>query len=182
MPSRSSSASPAVPSVHEDLYEQPGHLIRRAHQICCGLFAELVDPEVTPVQYAILRALHETPGVDQVSLARFCGLDTSTTAQTAARLQNKGLLNREPSQTDRRQWVLTLSPQGERLITDLIAGVHVMRERLLAPFNAQEREQFMALLGKFVHLNNDSSRAPLQARQPSARPVGPRRRTPPQET
>lgn len=150
-------------TVHDDLYEQPGHLIRRANQICMGLFAELVSTDITPIQYAILRAVHETPGIDQVSLARATALDTSTAALTAARLEGKGLLNRDPSEVDKRQRVLTLSPAGEALIVGLVTDVHAMRKRLLGTFAPDEREQFMALLRKFVHLNNERSRAPMRS-------------------
>lgn len=166
--------------MHEDLYQQPGHLIRRAHQISVGVFSELVSRDITPIQYALLRAVHESPGIDQVSLARATGLDTSTAALTAARLQDKGLLNRDPSQSDRRQLVLTLTAHGEALIEQLVASVHRMRERLLSPFTEREQEQFMRLLGKFVQANNEQSRAPMREMTaggaPKATPLPRRRR------
>lgn len=150
-------------SVNEDLYDQPGHLLRRANQIAGGLFAELVGRgDITPLQYAILRMVQEHPGIDQVGLARSIALDTSTTALTAARLQTKGLLNRDTHATDRRQLSLTLTEEGEALMDGLVDSVHGMRERLLAPLPPEERELFMELLRKFVHLNNDRSRAPRQ--------------------
>jgi hypothetical protein len=40
-----------------DLYDQPGHLIRRAQQIAAQLFRDVLGPDVTPVQYAILREI-----------------------------------------------------------------------------------------------------------------------------
>jgi predicted glycosyltransferase len=61
-----------------DLYDQPGHLIRRAQQIAAQLFRDVLGPDVTPVQYAILRMLQEKPGIDQVTLARLVALDNST--------------------------------------------------------------------------------------------------------
>lgn len=164
MTSKAKSAPAAArKTMHEDLYEQPGHLFRRAHQICLGVFAELVGPDVTPIQYAILRAVHERPGIDQVSLARCIGVDTSTAALTAARMEGKGLINRDPSDVDRRQRVLTLTGAGEALVDQLVASVHEMRERLLGPLPEDEQEQLIALLRKFVDLHNDQSRAPMKA-------------------
>ena len=50
--------SPTTPNpLSLDLYDQPGHLIRRAQQIAALLFREVLGPDVTPVQYAILRML-----------------------------------------------------------------------------------------------------------------------------
>ena len=73
-----------------ELHDQPGHLIRRAHQIAVGLFNEAMGREVTPVQYAVLRALQDKPGIDQVTLAQEIALDTSSTADVAVRLEAKG--------------------------------------------------------------------------------------------
>ena len=162
---------PDVDGVATDLYEQPGHLIRRAQQISQGMFSELVSSEITPIQYGILRMVHERPGIDQVGLARLVAVDTSTAAQTAARLETKGLLKRTASAADRRQLELFLTADGGHLLADLVEGVHRMREGLLAGLSAAEQATFMTLLRKFVHLNNEQSRAPLQ--EPSERTAPP---------
>ena len=60
-----------------DLFDQPGHLLRRAHQIALGVYADKVGQEVSPREYAILKMIHETPGIDQVSLSGLIGVDTS---------------------------------------------------------------------------------------------------------
>lgn len=155
-------ASKEPPCVADDLFDQPGHLLRRAHQIASGMFDDLVGPSVTPAQYAILRMVHEEPGIDQVSLARRIGLDTSTTALTAARLEGRGMLDRTASQTDRRLRRLTLTADGEVLLASTVTGVHAMREKLLSSLPPEQRELFMALLRNFVEHNNEQSRAPLR--------------------
>ena len=148
--------------VQQDLYDQPGHLIRRAHQIALGLFTEYLGKEVTPVQYSILRMVHEVPEIDQMGLARRIGLDTSTTALTAARLESKGLLTRTIVESNRRQLKLALTPDGEAWLQSLVPGVHKMRQQMLAALDPQEQELFVHLLRKFVDVNNEQSRAPLQ--------------------
>jgi DNA-binding MarR family transcriptional regulator len=170
MPSRTSK-EPRPRAVADDLYEQPGHLLRRANQIALGMFDEHVGREVTPIQYAILRMVHEVPDIDQVGLARRVGLDTSTTATAAARLEGKGLLTRGIVATNRRQLQLRLTREGEQLLKSLVTGVHQMREQLLIALEPQERELFMELLRKFVHVNNEQSRAPMQVPEaPVAKP------------
>lgn len=149
--------------VKEDLYDQPGHLLRRAHQIAGAMFVQHIGKDVTPIQYAILRMVYEKPGIDQVGLAKSIALDTSTTAAVAARLEEKGLLKRSVVEGNRRQLRLLLTEEGEQLLHQLVSGVHVMREQLLGALEPDEREQFMRLLRKFVRLNNDQSRAPLDA-------------------
>jgi DNA-binding MarR family transcriptional regulator len=147
-------------SLDLDLYEQPGHLIRRAHQISVSMFHETLGREVTPVQYAILRMLQECPGLDQVTLAQRVALDTSTTADIAARLETKGWIVREV--LPRRQRRLLLTPAGEALLTRLIPGVNALKHGLLDGMGSDDAQQLLRLLRKFVKLNNDQSRAPLR--------------------
>ena len=162
-------------SVSMDLFNQPGHLLRRANQIAVGTFNDLVGPGITSIQYAILRMVHEKPGIDQVGLARRIALDTSTTALTAARLDAKGLITRKVADSDRRQLQLTLTAEGEVLLSSLVSGVHRMREQLLDALDPAEQEVFMSLLQKFVHIKNDQSRAPLRVPGSPVVPVRPRK-------
>lgn len=145
-----------------DLYEQPGHLIRRAQQIAVSMFLDAVGRDVTPVQYAVLRMLQERPGIDQVTLAREVALDTSTTADIAARLEAKGWIERRL--LPRRQRSLVLTETGRAMLSRLIPGIHRLNEEILAPLSPEERVQFMHLLRKFVRVNNAQSRAPLASK------------------
>jgi DNA-binding MarR family transcriptional regulator len=169
-------------SLTDDLYDQPGHLIRRANQIANAMFTEVVSQDVTPIQYAILRMVHEIPGIDQVSLARRVALDTSTTALTAARLEAKGLLVRRVADNDRRQLKLRLTGEGEVLLASLVSGVHRMHDDLLSALEPTERRLFIRLLRKFVHLNNEQSRAPLRVPDEGLRPAPSGGRPPPEAT
>lgn len=148
-------------SVSADLYDQPGHLLRRAHQIALSMFLEEVGDAITPKEFAILRMIHEKPEVDQVSLAKFIGIDTSSAALTAARLEKRGLITRVMSAVDRRLLSLRLTPDGAILLENTVNGVHTMRKRMLSRLTGDEQEIFMALLRKFVNLNNEESRAPV---------------------
>ncbi len=143
-----------------DLYEEPGHLIRRAHQIAVAMFHEKLGREVTPVQYAVLRMLYESPGLDQVTLAQRVALDTSTTAEMAARMEAKGWILREV--LPRRQRKLLLTPAGEKLLNKFRPAVQELRAGLFEGMGEEDSEDFIRLLRKFVHLNNEQSRAPLR--------------------
>jgi DNA-binding MarR family transcriptional regulator len=137
------------------LYDQPGHLIRRAHQTAVAHFHEALGRDVTPVQYAVLRMLHEHPGIDQVTAAQMVALDTSTTADIAARLEAKGWIVREL--LPRRQRRLLLTPAGEALLAELTPKMHRMQQRLMGRLAPAEQAEFMRLLRKFVHLDKPST-------------------------
>lgn len=144
-----------------DLYENPGHLLRRAQQISVSMFYEELGDELTPVQYAMLRNLAGQPGIDQVSLSALSAIDTSTGATVCARLEEKGLLERNIIPHNRRQRALAITPAGLALLESLIPAVARLNRRILAPLTAAEQAQFMELLTRMVRDNNQHSRAPL---------------------
>ena len=142
---------------------QPGHAIRRLHQISVGIFhQETQDLNVTPVQYAILQTVRDLPGCDQRTLAGRIALDTSTTAGVVDRLEARGLLVRRVSPTDRRVRLLALTPAGELLLAQTLPGMQRTQERILEPLSPEQRRQFMELLQQLVTANNDLSRAPSE--------------------
>src|SRR5215472_8625003 len=156
--SRRTRVSHVVPA---EVYDEPGHLIRRAQQIAVSMFHSIMGHGVTPVQYCVLRVLQEHPGIDQVTLAKFCALDTSTAADLAVRLEERGLVRRMMPVKSKRFRLLHLTPEGTALLKKLVPLGHVLNRRLLLPLNKEEQRIFLSLLKKFVHLNNKKSRAPL---------------------
>lgn len=156
---------PDTESKLTNLYEHPGHLLRRAQQISVSIFYDEMGSELTPVQYAMLRNLSAQPGIDQVSLSAATGIDTSTGATVCARLEEKGLLERKVIPTNRRQRALTITAEGERLLEELVPGSQRLRRRILAPLSSAEQLQFMELLTRLVQENNEQSRAPLAPRE-----------------
>ncbi len=148
---------PAVSGSHE----QPGHLIRRAHQIAVSLFHDRLGREVTPVQYAVLRALQEKPGIDQVTLAHEIALDTSSTADVAVRLETKGLIVREL--LPRGQRCLALTGRGQALLARLAPDMDAMCRTMLGSMDGREQAEFVRLLQKFVHINDDARAAQRRA-------------------
>lgn len=163
--SSGTAAEIAAESRLDNLYEHPGHLLRRAQQISVSIFHDEIGGVITPVQYAVLRMLSHHPGIDQVSLAGLVAIDTSTGATVCARLEEKGLMVREVIPHNRRQRALRITPAGEQLLDELVPGLQRLRKRILAPLDATEQTQFMALLDKLVHVNNEHSRAPLAPRR-----------------
>lgn len=151
---RAASASP-VPDSGVELHAEPGHLIRRAHQVAVSTFHNTHGRQITPVQYAILRALQDTPGMDQVTLAEKVALDTSTTADIATRLEAKGWIVREL--LPRRQRSLTLTAEGLAVLADMLPKVAPMYRELLAPLEPVEQAEFLRLLRKFVQLNETAA-------------------------
>lgn len=147
-----------------DIDRQPGHLIRRLHQIAVGIFLhEGGELNVTPVQYAALQAVSNQPGIDQRTLARAIALDASTTGGVVDRLEARGWMERRQSPEDRRARQLFLTPDGQQGLADTVPAMLRAQEQILAPLTPRQRTEFMRLLQVLVTQNNDLSRAPSEA-------------------
>lgn len=143
------------------LDDLPGHLIRRLQQIAVAIFLQEAEASgLTPVQFAALQTVANQPGIDQRSLARASGLDTSTIAGVIDRLEGRGLLLRSVSPADRRARLLTLTPEGHAVLREVVPCMHRAQERILAPLAPGEQREFLRMLRTLVDANNELSRAP----------------------
>jgi DNA-binding MarR family transcriptional regulator len=134
-----------------DFQHAPGHLVRRTHQLAVAIFMEETSGfDTTPVQFAILNALIDDPGEDQVTLAAKVAFDAATFGSVIGRLEARGWVRREPDASDRRRKLLWVTPEGEKAAVQMKRAVARAQGRILGPLNAAEREQLVALLGKLV--------------------------------
>jgi DNA-binding MarR family transcriptional regulator len=143
------------------LYSKPGHLIRRAHQIAVALFMEeCASYDVTPVQYAALVAIKETPGIAATQLSAMVAFDPATLGKVIERLEVKKLVSRRMTEVDKRAKCLFLTREGQTLVESIEPAVMRSQERILAPLGVKDRKTFVRLLDQMVETNNYASRAP----------------------
>lgn len=129
----------------------PGYLIRRAHQVSVALFAAgMADFDLTPVQFAMLNALMDEPGEDQITLAGKVAFDAATSGAVITRLENKGLLRRDADPQDKRRKLLSLTPAGEVLVARMKIDVAQVQNRITAPLSDLEAAELTRLLAKLI--------------------------------
>jgi DNA-binding MarR family transcriptional regulator len=144
------------------LYRRPGFMLRRAHQIAVSVFlGETAELGVTTTQYGVMFLLARRGGLDQASVARLLGLDRSTTALVARKLETRGLVARSIDSVDRRRHSLVLTQAGVEMLALLVRPAQQARDRLLEPLDADEQAMFLALLDKLISAHNQTARVPL---------------------
>ncbi|WP_395015074.1 MarR family winged helix-turn-helix transcriptional regulator [Dongia sp.] len=149
-------------SEYDDLWDRPGFLIRRLHQIHVGLFAEeFSECDLTAVQYAVLSILEKNSGLDQLSLSMAVGVDRVSGADVIRRLVGRGLVSRQVSKTDRRAKIVEITRAGRAMVRNLRPAMQRAQERLIAPLTIKERKYFLDILYRLIEANNDASRAPM---------------------
>ena len=146
-----------------ELESLPGHNIRRLHQIAVAMFMQETQAHgLTPVQYAALHAVCAAPGIDQRTLARVIGFDTSTIGGVIDRHEARGLLQRNASATDRRVRLLTPTADGEMRHAAITPAMLQAQQRMLEPLKRSERAEFMRMLRVLVTADNEVGRAPSE--------------------
>ena len=132
------------------LEQQVGHLLRRAHQRHCGIFAAGVATKLTPMQFATLFMIARQGRISQNHLGRLIAMDPATTQGVVKRMSERKLITAENDPDDRRRYVWRLTSSGKRLLHTLLPKARRITTDTLAPLSATERTTFLHLLTKLV--------------------------------
>lgn len=105
--------------------------------------------------YVVLSHLARSPAGTQLELARAIGHDKTRLITLLDRLQDAGLITREPDPTDRRARVVQLTAAGRERHVAARAAIHAMEDRLLADLSAAERDNLRAVLPRLAIRTED---------------------------
>jgi len=139
------------------LEEQVGFLLRRANQRHRSLFSRSVRPRLAPTQFAALVTLHRHGPLSQNRLGRIASMDSATIFGVVARLVVRGLVVTERDDQDARLSIVSLTAQGERLVSSLVPVARHVSDETLAPLDAQERATLLGLLERIGGDTNDDA-------------------------
>ena len=141
------------------LYDQPGHIIRRAQQFGSAAPKDLDNPSVlTPPQYSVLYAIALQPGMEQQEVAAAVFYDPVTTGAILQKLHDLGAVRRDASGRSARGRTIAIAPIGERLLAQIAPYTAANQIRLLQRLDPSERPALMHLLSKVAGVVNDSNR------------------------
>ncbi len=150
---------------HTPLWERPGFLVRRLHQIHVAIFMEeLAEDQVTPVQYGLMSILVDMPGLDQFSIAEELGIDRANVHDVLKRLEARKLLLRVVDPHNKRRKICLATREGAEFVARHHARMQIAQKRLLDPLTGAERKTFVELLHKLVDANNAFGRTVLRSR------------------
>lgn len=145
------------------IWDRPGYLVRRLHQIHVAMFLENVaDGEITPIQYGLLSILASRPSIDQLTIGEELGLDRANVTDILKRLESRKLVSRLIDPENRRRKICIATTAGLELVKRYERQMQDSQKRLLSPLRPSERKVFMDLLSKLVEANNESGRTSLK--------------------
>jgi len=148
----------------------PAYLIRRLQMISTAIVAEALEDEDMPVpQWAVLTMIENHPEIDQSRLAEVVAIDKTNTGRLVDQLEAKGLVERHPSDLDRRVWMLRCTPLGHKLRKRLRPRALATQDRLLSCLEPAQRELFIDLMSHVVMANEKYVRPGAGRRKPKPR-------------
>lgn len=128
------------------LEENVGFVLRQATQRHAAIFAERMDDEVTPTQFAALVKLREQGPCSQNQLGRLTAMDVATIKGVIDRLTKRGLTTTRADPDDARRLIVSLTPEGEALTARLIPRARDITRATLAPLAPDEQAALLRLL------------------------------------
>lgn len=108
------------------------------------------DMDTEHGEIATLALISLNPGISQNDLAAKVVLKKSAVTQLIKSLEQRGLVSRRKSSTDRRYNALTLTPEGARRHAALIERIERQHDAVLAPFSHKERAELFQVLGRLL--------------------------------
>ena len=117
--------------------------LARAHRARAA--AMLREMDLHPGQELLLMQLLDRDGQTQSELLESVGLDHSTVSKSLRRMQDAGLLIREPAEHDRRVLVVHLTDQGRAMREPLAAMWRALEETSALNLSAQQAESFVRI-------------------------------------
>ncbi|MCO7261043.1 MarR family winged helix-turn-helix transcriptional regulator [Dickeya zeae] len=108
----------------------------------------LTQTGLAPFQARTLGLIARHPGQSQHFLAQYMGRDKAQIARLLKELETLGLITREPSPTDRRAQVVSLTKKGEDTHRLFAQARTELLQRAFVDVTAEERRQFARVLQK----------------------------------
>ena len=139
--------NPRKPNGSFDLSQSPSHLLRRCVQYANDLFSrESSASDLTKQQFTVLAAVEQNEGISQTDLVGLTGIDRSTLAEMIRRMIDKGLLDRERTESDQRANAVRIAPAGKKALRAARSASERVERALLSSLTAGDRARFVRML------------------------------------
>jgi DNA-binding MarR family transcriptional regulator len=125
------------------------HLLRQLFQQHTARWQQAL-PALTKPQYAVMRAVAENPGIEQVALTEVAVSTKATLAEMLSRMEQRALVRRELDPADKRRRFVYLTEEGEALLATAMPVGNRVDEAFLGRLTKEERKQFSQLIDKMM--------------------------------
>ncbi len=101
-------------------------------------------------EYIVIYSLGLRDGVTARDISISYGFPKNSLSRAINGVEKKGLVRRTPHPTDRRSFLLNLTPRGRAIFDETLPAFVQLQERMVSVLTPAEREQLSVLLAKIV--------------------------------
>jgi DNA-binding MarR family transcriptional regulator len=146
-------SAPKTPAFGAGLDNVMGYNLRRAHGVQKQRFAAVFGPlGIRPVTLSVLGTIYDNSGIKQSDLGKRLNIKRANMVPVMTELEGRGLIQRRPSDNDRRAHIVTLTPAGRKFTLKLLELHDQLEEDTVRRLGIRERDQLIQLLKKFRRL------------------------------
>ena len=121
-------------------------------------FAKLLNPYgIAPEQFATLKIISEDNEVTQTRIAELLAKNKTTVGRSIDALVQKGLIDRQDIENDRRANLITLTTKGEETLRLAIPIAQNFNETVKSKLDQKEIETFFKVLDLIMELSQDTN-------------------------
>ena len=127
-----------------------GYAVRRFQiWIFQDFIRTLAAVDIRPTQYSVLTVIGANPGLSQMAVAQRLGIERARLVHLLDSLEDRKLVRRDRSSTDRRSHALHLTAQGQASLRQfkLLAAEH--ERHVTERIGEENREQLLRILSSF---------------------------------
>lgn len=100
--------------------------------------------------FSVLIGVDRMGPIPLVELAQGMGRDYTTVSRQVSRLEELGLVQREPNSVDRRVRKVAITPQGREMTKRVDAAREKLGRKVLADWDRNDVSELVRLMGKFA--------------------------------
>jgi DNA-binding MarR family transcriptional regulator len=148
-------SAPSASAAEESAFDRDVTLLYLLKQVELAVRQALDDvvatADLTTLQYTALTVLQRHPGITSAELARNSFVRAQTMAEMITYLLGRGLVARERDMNNRKQYLLTLTPEGQRILDELLDTVADIETKMLHGFDGGQTEILRTYLLRCRH-------------------------------
>jgi len=126
-----------------------GYHVRRAQLSFFAGFAEAcADLGLSPGLFAVLEVVYRNPGLTQTAVSKALGTDRSAMVAAIDKLESMSLIERRPSENDRRSYALYATERCNNWYPQAEERVRRQEDLVVRNLDPAERQQLLSILQK----------------------------------
>lgn len=128
----------------------PMSLLKARESVMKKFIPHLREYDLSPQQWRVLRALYETDGMEMSVLSERCYLLMPSLSRIIQNLESRKLISRRTSEADQRRSIITLAPEGIRLVKIIAPKSEERYAHITEAFGYGKLELLYELLDELV--------------------------------